>query len=621
MKIPGDSFSHMKKITALLLALLICFYSLTCLISCSTKNPSDSTGPTDDPNNGKDPDPTPQGPTIIVPEYKDYGRDTVNFTDIIYETPDVAGIIAAFNSVSESIKKNEIPFEDQIALIESLEDGYVLFRTMYTLSEINNSRDSSSEFWLTEYTYLSTNSSSFSQAVEELYVAAAQSEHKAQFEEEYFGFTLDDYVDGGIYTDALVELMATEAELIAQYNGFSTETVVIKVNGEEGTVSQLLEGVSQTNYQSLLTLYMTYYMQEVTRLSKGIYLNLVKVRIQIAEELGKENYIEVAYDNMGHDYDPEDTMDFLSGVSMIGGIASQLYYNNFYHIYTELEPFATKIDVINTLYDHFGTISPELGEIYAYMLQHGLYDYAPSEDNRLEAAYTTYIYGNNSPFIFMTSTGKYSDYATLSHEFGHFADMYKNNGSSAGLDLSEVYSQALSYLMLVTIEERMSSTQAMKNNYLYLLHKEMDDIYNVLAYQGYLATFEHLVYSLSEDEVTEDRLSELMNEAQMHCLGGIIPSLSSWDAVLIVHTIEYPFYVQSYCTSLVAAIEIMLMEVEQPGAGMNAFMTLLDRDEDNPLSFEDELARAGISSPLRSGAILDMYYGIYQFITGRSYTH
>ena len=614
----------MKKITALFLSLLICFYSLTFLVSCVGVPPTDVNGEDNggnEPNTNPNPDPTPQGPTIVVPEYKDYGRDTVDFTNLVYETPDVAALITAFNSVSETIKGNEVSFDEQISLIESLEDGYVAFRTMYTLAEINNSRDSSSEFWLTEYTYLSTNSSSFSKAVEDLYVACAQSVHKEQFETEYFGISLDDYVDGGIYTDKLVELMAEEAELIAQYNGFSTETVIIKVNGEEGTVSQLLEGVSQVNYQSLLTLYMTYYMQEVTRLSKGIYISLVKIRIQIADELGEESYIAVGYDNMGHDYDPEDTMQFLSGVSEIAGISSQLYYNNFYHISVEQEPFATKIDVINTLYNHFGELNSELGEIYAYMLQHGLYDYATSEDNRLSGAFTTYIYGNNSPFIFMTSSGKYSDYVTLSHEFGHFVDMYKNDGGNAGLDLSEVYSQALSYLMLVTIEEKMSSSQSQKNNYLYMLHKEMDDLYNILAYQGYLATFEHMVYALSIDEVTEEKLSSLMDEAQMHCLGGVIPSLSTWDAVLIVHTIEYPFYVQSYCTSLVAAIEIMLMEIEENGAGVNAFMTLLSRDEDNPLGFEEELERAGISSPLRSGAILEMYYGIYKFITGRSYTH
>ncbi len=618
----------MKKIIALLLCIITCFYSLTALTACKEETPSDNGGggsavtppePT--------PEPKPEGPTIVVPEYKDYGRNTKNFADIVYETPDVSGLITSFEEVSAAITANEIPFEEQISKIEALEDGYFAFFTMYTLAEINNSRDSSNEFWLDEYTYLSTNYSAVSQAVENMYVAAARSPHKADFEEEYFGDTLDEYIDGGIYSDELVALMATESELVARYNGFSTETVIINVNGEEGTVKQLMEGIPASRYDQTLYLYMLYYMQEVMRLTKPIYIDLVKTRIDIADELGKESYIEVAYEEMGHDYSPERTLEFLSGVSEISDMFQSLSYNNFYHLQTELEPFATKVDVVNTLYELFGEINPELGEIYSYMLQHGLYDYNSEAENRLDAAYTTYIHGNNSPFIFMTASGKYSDYVTLSHEFGHFADMYMNNGKNAGLDLSEVYSQALAYLMLLKIEEKMSSNQTLKNNYRYMLHNEMQAIFDILSYQGYLAVFEHKVYSLSRDEVTEQRLLELMQEAQRLCPGEVTSeqmqdyaySDMGWYSVLIVHTIEYPFYVQSYCTSLVAAIEIMLMEIEEEGAGVRALLTLLDRDNDNPLSFEEELERAGISSPLRDGAIVDMYQGIYRFITGRAY--
>ncbi|MBQ2793860.1 MAG: hypothetical protein IJF05_04095 [Clostridia bacterium] len=612
----------MKKITAFLLCILICFYSLTALTACKEASQpvgGDTPTPTPTPSTPT-PEPEPQGPTIAVPNYKDFGRDTVNFTEIVYESPDVEDLIEDFNSATARISANELPFDEQLEGILALEDGYNAYLTMYTLAEINNSRDSSNEFWLEEYTYLSTNSSAFSQAVEDLYVAAAQSPHKSDFEEEYFGVSLDDYVDGGVYTDELVALLTAESELIARYNGFSTDTVIITVNGEEGTVKQLMDGVPASKYDSTLNLYMLYYMNEVTRLTKGIYLELVRTRIEIAEELGKESYIEVAYEEMGHDYSPEKTLSFLSDVKNAAEIAYRLYYNNFYHLSTDIEPYATKIDVINTLYALFGEINGELGDIYAYMLQHGLYDYSSKADNRLDGAFTTYIRTNNSPFIFMTASGRYSDYVTLSHEFGHFADMYTNYGRNAGLDLSEVYSQALAYLMLLKIEDSMSETQTLKNNYRYMLHKEMDEIYNILAYQGYLATFEHMVYSLSSEEVTEDKLLELMDEAQIFCLGGVIPDLSSWDAVLIVHTVEYPFYVQSYCTSLVAAIEIMLMEIEQEGAGIAAYMSLLNRDNDNPLSFEEELERASISSPLRDGAILDMYQGVYRFITGKVYS-
>ncbi len=611
----------MKKITALLLCLLICFYSLTALTACKENPPPDvGSEPNPTPTPTPKPDPEPQGPTIVVPEYKDYGRGTVNFTDIVYEPPDVAEIIASFEEVTAAITANEIPFDEQVSAIRALEDGYYQFLTMYTLAEINNSRDSSNHFWLEEYTYLSTNSSAFSQAIEDMYVAAARSAHKSDFEESYFGDSLDGYVDGGVYTDELVELMATESALIAQYNGFSTDTVIINVNGEEGTVKQLMEGVPASRYDSVLNLYMTYYMQEVIRLTKAIYIQLIKTRMQIADSLGKESYIEVAYEDMGHDYSPEQTLNFLADIKNVGDISYELYYNNFYHINTEYEPFATKIDVINTLYELFGEVNSEIGDIYAYMLQHGLYDYNLKTNNRLDGAYTTYLHGNNSPFVFVTASGRYSDYVTLSHEFGHFVDMYKNNGKNAGLDLSEVYSQALAYLMLLKIEDKMSETQSLKNNYRYMLHNEMNQIYNILAYQGYLATFEHMVYGLSEDEVTETKLLEIMNEAQLFCIGGVAPSRSTWEAVLIVHTIEYPFYVQSYCTSLVAAIEIMLMEINAEGTGVAALLSLLDRDNGNPLTFEEELARAGISSPLREGAIVDMYRGVYQFITGKTYS-
>ena len=250
----------MKKITAFLLCILICFYSLTALTACKEASQpvgGDTPTPTPTPSTPT-PEPEPQGPTIAVPNYKDFGRDTVNFTEIVYESPDVEDLIEDFNSATARISANELPFDEQLEGILALEDGYNAYLTMYTLAEINNSRDSSNEFWLEEYTYLSTNSSAFSQAVEDLYVAAAQSPHKSDFEEEYFGVSLDDYVDGGVYTDELVALLTAESELIARYNGFSTDTVIITVNGEEGAVKQLMDGVPASKYDSTLNLYMLY---------------------------------------------------------------------------------------------------------------------------------------------------------------------------------------------------------------------------------------------------------------------------------------------------------------------------------------------------------------------------
>ena len=626
----------MKRLLALFLVLVMLVSATSILTACQRRDdtppvveqpdpdPETPENPgTEDPGNTEDPGTPgklekPNWSTIIVPDYQDYGRDTVDFSDLVYEEVDAEQLVADFEEVIAAIEANEIPFEDQVALIVGLEDGYLAYSTAYTLASINNGRDSSNQFWLEQYTYITTNSASVSRAIEDMYVACAQSVHKESFETEYFGDSLDEYVDGGSYTDELVALLERESELIAQYNGFSTTNVVITLDdGTQGTVEELLASIPAHQQNSYRILYMQYYMAEVTKLSKALYIELIKIRMQIAEELGEENYATIAYEDRGHDYTPEQGLKFVSGVKYIHQYYGDLYNNYFTNLRTEIKPLANKVEVFNDLYVLLGDMDPELQAIYSYMLQHGLYDYERESDNREIGAYTTYINSNNSPFIFISATGKVDDYVTLSHEFGHFADMYINDGLGGSLDLSEVYSQALSFLMLVRMEDMFTGTPELERAYKYMLNQEMDSIYNILGYQGYLAAFEHMVYELDIEDVTEKNLENIMEEASLHVLGGVYPSLCTWDAVLIIHTIEYPFYVQSYATSIIAALEIMMMEANERGAGVAAFKALLQRDDDNPLTFEEELARAGIRSPLGTAAILNTYKKLYTYLTGK----
>ena len=621
----------MKKLITLLLVFALILSSAGVLTSCrdaSGDNPD--TNPPSDSENGDtgsgegENDGTPEGPTIKVPEYKDYERGTVNFTELSYARPDVATLIEAFGEVTEAITLGELEFEAQLELIVSLEQGYSDYLTMHTLAEIYNSRNTADEFWQNEYNYVSTNYSSFAQAVEDMFVAAAQSEHKTRFEEEYFGSSLDEYVDGGTYTDLLVELLAKETELENEYSSMSPETVVITTSdGVSGTVTELLENVPANRYVAMQAYYSELYEQEYYRLAKDIYVELVKTRILIAEEMGYDSYIDVAYENMGHDYTSEKMLAFLADIRDIIDVFNTLYNELFkYTCYETPLAESNYVDVINNLYDLYLETDEDIAEVYAYMLQHGLYDIALGSDTRLDASYSTYIESNNSPFIFMSASGSYGDYATLSHEFGHFVDFYVNYGDSSSLDLSEVYSQALEYLTMLRLEEKMSGEAESHKSYVYLLHSEIDTIYSILMYQGFLASYEHLVYSLDYNEVTEAKLESLISEAQEYTWGYSYEGTAyewSWDAVLILHTVEYPLYVQSYCTSLVAAIEIMLLEAEEDGAGVEAFKLLVSREGVEELSFEDQLFRAGIESPFREGALRDMALDIYYFIRGYEY--
>ena len=125
----------MKKLLALLICISLlvgyCF-TLTACKSDKADNPPIEDGKNDGvtPPDDVTPPDEPDGPTILVPEYKDYGRGTVNFTDIKYSTPDVAAIISGFDTITALIKANEIPVEEMIAMIVEMEDDYTNYLTM-----------------------------------------------------------------------------------------------------------------------------------------------------------------------------------------------------------------------------------------------------------------------------------------------------------------------------------------------------------------------------------------------------------------------------------------------------------------------------------------------------------
>ena len=189
----------MKKLTALFLLLCIIF-SLT---ACGTYNNGKDT---DTPEAPEENQPTPPAElTVIVPDFKDYGRGTVDFTDLVYARPNLEGVINSFDSTAETIKANTKSVDDYIVDIRALEEPLSTVKTMYSLAEIYQSKNSSDEFWQAEYEYLSTNYPKLSQSIEALLIACAKSEHREAFEEKYFEYSLEEYLDGETYTDEVLQ--------------------------------------------------------------------------------------------------------------------------------------------------------------------------------------------------------------------------------------------------------------------------------------------------------------------------------------------------------------------------------------------------------------------------------
>ena len=614
----------LKKLLALILTLVMIFMTSTVLIGCGENDPPPDEDNTDTPPESSDDIPNePTGTVIpdkivVVPPYKDYGRGTVNFEELSYARPAISELVSGINACTATIKENAISFEEQVAAIEAMEEGYNNALSMRSICEICYNKNTSDRFWAGEYAYITDAFPSFSKAVEDMMVAAAQSPNAERFESEYFGEGLvEEYKDGGVYTDDVVLLMEEEAALEAEFKSLSPATVEITYKGKTGTFSELVEELAKKydkTSNDYISMYYTYeYLYEAAygELAKDVMIEVFKVRAEITEAMGIDSYAEFAYESMGHDYSVKEMQDLLDDVCNYvypTYVKLEGIFGNYLNTHADFNIDTVKL--LNTLYSTYTDMDEDILDIYSYMLQHNLYSVDKATSGRFDGAFTTYIESNRSPYILMTSLGKGKDLLTLSHEFGHFIDGYVNYNSTASLDLAEVSSQSLELLTLLALEDDIS-----ESSYLYLMYYELEKVMSSLISQAFIALFEHNVYSLSSSQINEDSVEEAAVNALKKITGSNDITGYNISNLAITHTMLYPFYVQSYCTSMVPSLEIFIAEYNEKGAGLAIYKDLVSR-EDETMSFVESLTFAGLSNPFEKDLFKELMAAFYEIAVG-----
>ena len=328
---------------AKLIALLLILSMVLSFVACSKKNNGDEDIPSvPDTSTDGGGENTNNALTVAVPEYKDYGRGTVDFGKLVYSRPNIQYVIDGFVGATLAVEANETSVAEQIASIREMEIPYANVETMYSLAQIYNNKDFSIAYWQTEYEYISTNYPRLLKIVEDLLVACAQSEHRSVFESEYFGYSLEEYVNGGIYTDEVVALMEEEAALESEYASISTANVQITYEGVDsnmnwtGTVDDVIAKAREyfkyddASYERCLLAIDILYAKARSDIEIPLFIDLIRVRRLIADELGHDSYSTLAYDGMGYDYSPSDML------ALLGEIGDRIANDTLCHIVKHL---------------------------------------------------------------------------------------------------------------------------------------------------------------------------------------------------------------------------------------------------------------------------------------------
>ena len=516
------------------------------------------------------------------------GRRTVKFSEMEYSRPDSKIILDAADKVI-SLSTEKDSYEKIMQEVLKLNVDYVEYYSQYSICNIMYSLDSSNEFYSDEQNYFAQSESQIAQKLDQMYYALAGTEYEDKLEEAYFGEDFfEDYRGENNFSSEVAQLLSRESELINRYTAFISEHKV-EYNGKKMDIYELSLSVTDPKvYEELVS----EYYQTANIKAGEIYLELIKLRKEIASKLGYESYAEYCFSGFNRGYSVEDAEAYcLSVKEYLEPVYKKLFENGSYGEYSQLYSFSEQElwDIMDKVTKR---LSGDIGEAYSYLKEFELCHIKPG-DNKLPGAFTTYIYKYNAPFIVMSPMGDSSDLATFSHEFGHFFDLYNNWGDMSDLELAECASQIMEVLVMSELDCAISQSDAE-----YLSKKKMLELFEAIITQCSYYNFESAVYAL-EDPTLEDlnKLSKECFETSAYYFPQELKSLVEYSWVKITHFFVSPFYTVSY--SLSADVAMQFYTIDDP-QGLYCDMLGLEGD------FTEVITTAGLREPFKKESVLEI---------------
>lgn len=518
---------------------------------------------------------------------------TVHFDNIEYIRPD----LTQFRQTVDAAKQI---LSDQASLtktengLDKCYEAYYNYDTMYTLARIRSFRDMTDSFYAEELAWCEDNYPRAQQMMEELLYAAAASEKAQKLEEEYFweGFT-QDFADDtdSVYREDIVTIMQQESMLLAEYRALLASPTIDTDEGEVDYYDYIAD-LYGDDYRTALMKYYEKYNGEFAR----IYIDLVKVRRELAEELGYDSYEQMQYEYyFERDYTPEQAAAYVADIKR--------YMVPLYEAVMESNPYSELSYDYITDYQLMGVLSSaaeqlggEIEEAFDFMHRYGYYDVRLSS-SKAAMSFQSYLTDYDAPFLFLNPAGDVEDILSLFHEFGHYVDAYVNYNANETIDVSECFSQAMELLLLPYCGEALTDEQI--DN---LYNLKMLDILDLYVQQASFAEFESVVYSTDPELLSADFLNEL--SLQLAKDYGYCNSADelyyalSWSD--ITHFFEIPFYVISYPVSNDVAMQVYELERQQEGAGLEKYLEILPREYEGLI---DTVEAGGLKSPFEHGRI------------------
>ncbi|MFS0637203.1 M3 family oligoendopeptidase [Mesobacillus foraminis] len=325
--------------------------------------------------------------------------------------------------------------------------------TMMNICYIRHSIDTNNEFYKAEQDYLDELEPNVEGLVAKYYEALVSSPFKEELEKKW-GRQLFALAEAQLKTfkPEIIPLLQRENKLSTEYTKL-VASAKIQFEGEERTLTQLEPFIQSTDREmrkKASEARFGFFAQHEEKFDE-LYDQLVKVRTEIAKELGYKNFVELGYYRMYRtDYNAQMVAGFREQVhTYIVPIASKLkerhrnrisvdrltYYDEPFNFLTgNAVPKGTPEWIIEKGKKMYEELSGETGEFFSFMINNHLMD-LEAKTGKAGGGYCTYVEGYKAPFIFSNFNGTSGDIDVLTHEAGHAFQVY----SSRHFEIPEYY--------------------------------------------------------------------------------------------------------------------------------------------------------------------------------------
>ncbi|MCT1578114.1 M3 family oligoendopeptidase [Oceanobacillus kimchii] len=545
----------------------------------------------------------------------------LTFKDYIYERPDIEKSKDKFHQLVDVFKSAPDVKQAKKAIDEINQLRNNLY-TMYNLVYIRASIDTKDEYYQQERDHFDLIEPEIQEMVTSFYKALFESPFEKDLRKEY-GSQLFDLAACEVkaFSKEIIPLLQQENKLSSEYSKLIA-SADIEFKGKTYTLAQLgpfAQHKDRSVRKDAMKAAQSFFVENEEALDR-IYDDLVKVRHEIAQKLGYDNFIEVGYLRMQRvDYNANMVEVFRQQVrDVIVPIATKLYKKQAKRIgvdklkaYDEsfvfpsgnATPKGSPEWIIENGKKMYQELSTETGEFFQFMLDHELMD-LEAKKGKEAGGYCTFIEDYSSPYIFANFNGTSDDIDVLTHEAGHAFQVYSSRNYSVPeyyfptSESAEIHSMSMEFFTYPWMKEFFGD-EVEKYKYAHL-----SDALQFIPYGVAVDEFQHLVYENPEWTPIERKQAwKKLEEIYLpHRDYDGIPNLEAggfWQKQ--GHIYEDPFYYIDYTLAQICAFQFWKKAQEDNESAWEDYVKLCKLGGSKP--FLQLLKEGNLQSPFEEGTV------------------